>query len=268
VKNSILMGELWHNKSVEIKIIKLLFDKGYDSITLFDTSSENYNANDENDFAVTYIVKDAATQVDIGNVNELTESIIQSDIQIPEYYYRGAEMAMRSAYLTKIWRRPSPDLPDSLNGLLEQELTTHVYGLSYNLPFKISRTYSGMSNWGFGVYFASTVPWAMRYGENITCVKIDKESILAIRADDFAHETEGTAGGELRKRLNAKTGNSRMMSEEATVMAAVVRSMKKSAKALYVETSHGEGQICVFGKAAIYPKFYFEMQKSEPKNDI
>ena len=189
----------------------------------------------------------------------LTESV-KSDIQVPLFFYRGSEMATRSAFLTKIWRRPDPALPDNLNDLLEQGLTTHVYGLSYNLPFKISRTYSGMSNWGFGVYFASTVQWAMRYGENITCVTISPNEILAIRADDFAQEIEGTVGAAFRKKLVAKAGDS--MRDQAPVIASVVRSMKRGAKALYVETSPGEGQICVFGKSAIYPKFYFEMKKT------
>jgi hypothetical protein len=62
-QKSILLGELWHDKPLEREIVKVLFSKGYDSITLFDTSSEEYDDGDPNDFAVTYIVKNANSQV-------------------------------------------------------------------------------------------------------------------------------------------------------------------------------------------------------------
>jgi hypothetical protein len=34
--------------------------------------------------------------------HDLTEGVVQSNIQVPQFFYRGSEMAMRSAFLTKI----------------------------------------------------------------------------------------------------------------------------------------------------------------------
>jgi hypothetical protein len=61
-KKNILLGELWKNKRIERKIITILFAV-YDSITLMDTSSEEYDDDDEHGFGTTYIVKNASKQV-------------------------------------------------------------------------------------------------------------------------------------------------------------------------------------------------------------
>jgi hypothetical protein len=189
--------------------------------------------------------------------HELTESE-SWNVEIPPLFYRGSTEATRSAYLTKLWRRPDPELPEAINRLLIDGRTSRVSGLSFNTPFRISRTYQGMSNWGFGVYFAANLDWALSYGTSITVVRVDPNEILAIRADDFAQRIEGTSGGELRQRLTRKAGNIGMQ-EEARVMGSVVRSMKRGAKALYVDAQN-TSQICVFGVTAIIPKYYFEIE--------
>ena len=117
--------------------------------------------------------------------------------------------------------------------------------------------------------FAASLEWAQRYGTCISVVQINPEYILAIKADEFAQEVPDTLGGELRKRLHKITGGAGFagMREEAAIMSKVVKSMKKTAKALYVETEPGNGQICVFGKTAIYPRFYFEI-KSKQEDEL
>jgi hypothetical protein len=182
------------------------------------------------------------------------------EIVVPSIFYRAATTAMSSSYLTRMWRHPDPALPDAINHLLSDDQIERVSGLSSNTPFKISRTYSGMSNWGFGVYFASDLNWATRYGDCITAVTVDASTILAIRADDFAQRLAGTSGGELQRRLTAKAGE--RMSDQASVMGAVVRGLKRGARALYVATEADRGQLCVFSAQAIYPRFYFEMKSS------
>jgi hypothetical protein len=121
-----------------------------------------------------------------------------------------------------------------------------------------------MSNWGFGAYFASDLDWARRYGDCVTAVSVEPQAILAIRADDFAQRVTGTPGGELHRRLTVKAGD--RMADQASAMGAVVRGMKRTARALYVATEAERGQICVFGVQAIYPRFYFEIKSGLTEN--
>ena len=177
---------------------------------------------------------------------------------------------MSSSYLTWLrtrrveGREPGRALPDEIETLLDRGITSRVSGLSYNTPWKINRTYDGMSNWGFGIYFGSDLEWARRYGDCISVVRIDPSAILSISHTDFAGEVEGTLGGLLRKKLTAAAPD-RRMAEEAAVMYRVVKSIKKTAKALYVDVGEGRGQICVFQPSAISPVCYFEVAKD---NDI
>jgi hypothetical protein len=193
-------------------------------------------------------------------INIIKEAEESWEITLPSYYYRASTMGMRSAYLGGLVR---DGIPETIADLVQQGSVSRVYRLTNQTPFKISRTYSGMSNWGFGVYFASDLEWARRYGDCVTVVQISPEDILAIKADDFARRTPGTLGAKLHDKLDAKVGGDASMAEQASAFGAVVRSLKKGAKALYVATEPGRGQICVFGTQAIYPRFYFEIQAEQ-----
>lgn len=190
-------------------------------------------------------------------IDIVKEAETQWEIELPQYYYRASTVGMRSAYLGGLARE---ELPADVAELVEQGSVSRVYRLMNSTPFKISRTYNGMSNWGFGVYFASDISWARRYGDCVTVVQIAPHEVLAIKAEDFAYRTPGTLGAKLHDKLDAKVGSDASMAEQAGAFGAVVRSLKKGAKALFVATEPGRGQICVFGTQAIYPKFYFEIQ--------
>lgn len=196
-------------------------------------------------------------------LRDITEAA-DAAIAIPDLFWRGSTRAMSSSHLTWLrmqrreGREVSKTLPAEIESMLDSGATRRVHGLSYNMPWKINRTYDGMSNWGFGIYFGSDLEWARRYGDCITVARVDPTEVLAISDKDFANEVEGTTGGLLRQRLTRAVPD-RRMSDEAGVMYKVVKSIKKTAKALYVSVGEGRGQLCVFHPSAISPICYFEV---------
>lgn len=200
-------------------------------------------------------------------LRDITEAANEA-IAIPDFFWRGTSRAMSTSYLTWLrtprveGREVNKTLPADIESLLDSGVTQRVYGLSYNMPWKINRTYDGMSNWGFGIYFASDLEWARRYGDCITVVRVDPSEILAIQDTDFSQSVEGTTGGLLREKLTRAVPD-RRMSEEAGVMYKVVKSIKKTAKALYVSVGEGHGQLCVFHPSAISPFCYFEVKDGQ-----
>ena len=154
-----------------------------------------------------------------------------------KFWYRGVESIRPS----QVGHRPIVP-PQEIATDLKEEGVDRIYQLS-NYEFRISRTYAGMSNWGFGVYMTTSIPWAARYGQNIIVSEIDPSSILTIAHRDFVDRAEGTSGGKLAELLYRETDS---MREQAPIMFQMVKKIKRNAKALFVQTDEdGHGQICV-----------------------
>lgn len=171
------------------------------------------------------------------------------------FWFRGQSNGMSTRFLGNVWSRPSADLPDEINALFKY--TNRIYRITSNFEFTIRRTYEGMSNWGFGVYVTNRLDWAKRYGSTIVVSSVDPESILHINHMDFVNGDENTAGGLLKKRLEAHSDSIR---EQAPIMSKVVKTIKRNAKALFVQTDEdGSGQMCVFSKAVIQARYCFDL---------
>ena len=182
------------------------------------------------------------------------------EITIPSMFYRGSEARVTTAHINEVYRTgdaETADLPADIQAVLPRVHGERVYGLDRSLPFKVSRTYNGMSNWGFGVYFGSDLAWATRYGKNIVTATVDPGSILAIRDRDFAKRND-EPGGRLAQLLYSQSD---LVSEQARLMTAAVKKIKKTAKALYVSTEADRGQLCVFTPSVITPRYYFELKE-------
>jgi hypothetical protein len=190
------------------------------------------------------------------NLIDIMESAIITTPQ-RRYWFRGLDTVSNS----KLGRRVAfSDLPPEVSREAAEFGHTEACTV-HNYEFRISRTYSGMSNWGFGVYLATDIPWARRYGNTIMIAEIDPALVLAIDHRDFVNETPGTAGGRLYTFLHEETYD---WSEQAAIMFKMVKRIKPNAKALFVQTDpDGSGQICVFNKNYLTAKWVFECREGE-----
>lgn len=171
-------------------------------------------------------------------------------VPLPHYWYRGVEEIK-----TSHWKVREDKLPTDLVKETERYRTGAMYEL-YNHEFRVSRSYAGMSNWGFGVYVTNSIDWAKRYGNNILVCRVDPADILHISFDDFRNQTPDTLGGRLAILLHEQTDS---MAEQAAIMYKMVKKIDRKAKALFVQTDHdGSGQMCVFNKNYIDAKWFFE----------
>lgn len=181
---------------------------------------------------------------------------INTDLNQDTLWFRGSEYGLPSNALGGVFTKPDDRLPDAVNGLFEH--TNRIYRLTRSYQFRISRTYSGMSNWGFGVYFSNRLDWAKRYGSTIVVAAVDPNVILTINDMDFSGRVDGTTGGELAKIVNAVSDS---WDDQAKIMFGAVKKIKKDAKALFVRTSEeGDGQMCVFNKAFATPLYGFDLK--------
>lgn len=175
-----------------------------------------------------------------------------NEIAIPQYWYRGIEHPIRPSQLD--WKEKN--LPPEVLKETSQ-YTDEVYRI-HNYDFKISRIYRGMSNWGFGVYVTTDIAWASRYGSDIIVCEVDPRYVMRILHTDFVNHTPDTKGGRLADLLEEEVGHS--YSEQAAIMAKMVRKIQKGAKALFVQThADGSGQMCVFSKNYIEAKWFLRI---------
>jgi hypothetical protein len=186
-------------------------------------------------------------------INIIENAVDQPEYSLPKYWFRGiTDEALRS---TSTWKAPERKIPQDIKDIVKGHIQGPLYEI-YNYQFKVSRTYAGMSNWGFGVYVTNDINWASRYGNNILICQVDPEDILHIHHRDFVDHTPDTHGGKLADLLENEAGQS--LSEQAAIMFKMVKKIKKNAKALFVQTSpDGEGQMCVFNKDYINAKWVF-----------
>lgn len=182
------------------------------------------------------------------NQGSLTEGYAQA----PKYWYRGVETVR-----TSNWKVPDRKLPEDLLTAIEGHRAGDVYALQDH-QFKISKTYSGMSNWGFGVYVTNSINWAARYGNNILVCTFDPETIFHITHRDFLDKNPETNGGKLALLLESEVGTS--WADQAREMFRIVKKLDRKAKAIFVQTDDiGNGQMCVFNKNYIDAKYFFEL---------
>lgn len=129
----------------------------------------------------------------------------------------------------------------------------------HNWNFKITRKYSGMSNWGYGIYFSQNLDWAMRYGKFILVCMINPKDILSINADDFSDSISKTTGNYIREEISKNLGEELLntsMEDQMPEFTKVTKKYNRSKKALYVGINEEKsGQLVVYTKNIIFPRY-------------
>jgi hypothetical protein len=106
--------------------------------------------------------------------------VLESESDIPTIWYRGTEefpknVQTRSFSRFAYYQGAKPDrikeeIPEEIVNLYNDGKLDTINYLYPSGSWSIKRTYQGMSNFGFGIYFATSIDWAKRYGNYITCV--------------------------------------------------------------------------------------------------
>jgi hypothetical protein len=182
--------------------------------------------------------------------------------QIGSTWYRGSEYNQRnlSNYISKqhdaSWDKPPPSpVPQDVWDDFKAGKTGRLHFLTH-WDFKVSKTYNGMSNWGYGIYFSNELSWARGYGDHILVANIEPAHILCISNRDFANGTQGTAGGEIKRYFDQK-GIYQDWRAQASEFYKAIKRIDKTKKALYVGESANSGQLVVFDRNIITPKIYY-----------
>jgi hypothetical protein len=158
-------------------------------------------------------------------------------------------------------KKPVPDVVEKLYRAGELKNIHHVYPDS---EWRIGRTYSGRSNFGFGIYLTGEVDWARRYGDFITVAYIDPALILAGNWSD--RDTPGTVMHAVMEKVKSLSGDRMNMGAQARVFYRAIKAVDRTKKALYVQTGAGGGQLAVYDKSIIHSNSVMEfMGKSEIK---
>lgn len=139
------------------------------------------------------------------------------------------------------------------------KIETIYYAYPYGTEWKIPRKYTGMSNFGFGVYFANSLDWAERYGEYITVALINPEFILNINWNE--RDIENTTAHRLMTKVRSLGGIN--IRDQASVFYRSVKSIDKTKKALFVQVDEDEGQLAVYDPSIIKVSCVIEMRNNK-----
>jgi hypothetical protein len=171
-----------------------------------------------------------------------------------------------------LWFRGSQNRTPGLERNVEEKVPTKIASLAKKLNgkasvvipgtpiLKFSRSYSGMQNWGYGVYMSNDVDWALRYGNFLLVAEMAPQRIAVMEFDDYVNSTPGTLGGEIKLHV-IKAGIYDDMRAQAGKMAGIVKKLTgQPYAALYVNAHRGElrGQVCVFNPVAIEARWTIE----------
>lgn len=189
--------------------------------------------------------------------------------EIPKIWYRGTQEFPKNVQ-TKSFSRfayyqgAKPDkikepIPDEIVNLYNDGKLETINYLYPTANWKISRTYQGMSNFGFGIYFTNSIEWAQRYGDYITCVQISPNYILKIKWEE--RDIEGTTANKVMNYVRKNAGMN--VRDQASYFYRAVKSVDKTKKAMYVEVSDGEGQLVVFDSTIIHSLATFNFKQTQ-----
>ena len=187
--------------------------------------------------------------------------ILESEFEIPTIWYRGTEefpknVQSRAFSRFAYYQGAKPDrikeeIPEEIVKLYNDGKLDTINYLYPSGSWSIKRTYQGMSNFGFGIYFATSIDWAKRYGNYITCARVSPSYILKIKWDE--RDIEGTVANRVMTFVR-KNGGQRL-GEQAKFFYKAIKSIDRKKKALFVETSNDSGtfsgQLVVFDPSII-----------------
>lgn len=202
-------------------------------------------------------------------MSRISKIFCEDDNKIPNIWFRGTEEFPRNLMVTKRSRfayytgaKPDPlkeETPKEVEDLYNAGKIREISYVSYNASWKISRTYSGMSNFGYGVYFATSIDWARRYGDYVTVAAINPDYVLKI---DW---NERDVAGSLAKKVMDKVqllGGIRL-ADQASSFYKAVKSIDRTKKALFIESGEEGGQLVVYNPDIIIPKMVISFYEGQ-----
>jgi hypothetical protein len=187
--------------------------------------------------------------------------VLESESEIPTIWYRGTEefpknVQTRSFSRFAYYQGAKPDkikeeIPEEIVKLYNDGKIDTINYLYPGGSWSIKRTYQGMSNFGFGIYFATSIDWAKRYGNYITCARVSPSYVLRIKWDE--RDIEGTVANRVMTFVR-KNGGQRL-GDQAKFFYKAIKSIDRKKKALFVETSNDSGtlsgQLIIFDPSII-----------------
>jgi hypothetical protein len=230
---------------------------------------------DRNDIRVIETIKVTDKDVAPDLFQEAKKKVFTLDdhITIPSFWYRGTQQmpdgvnvksTRNFAYYEGAKPKPIDDisLPEEIRTLYNDgkiERIYETYSSSHDL--KIHKKYSGMSNFGFGIYFSDSLDWAQRYGNFITVAEMHPEYILAM--DYSKREEEDSVAHRIMSYVYKKGGDS--YAEQAKHFYRAVKSIDKTKRALFIVDGRNAnaGQVVVFDPTMIYPKAVCEFYEND-----
>jgi hypothetical protein len=193
----------------------------------------------------------------------------QTSASIPDIWFRGTDYFPKNILYKKLTyhdRGHKPDIikepvPKIIEDLYNDNKIKTIFHTYERAEWKINRTYQGMSNFGYGIYFANDLSWALDYGEFIVCATINPDFILPISWDK--RDDPNDVCYKLMSWVGYYSGNSISIREQSKHFYKALKKINKNKKALYVQTNDASGQLIVYDPSIIHIKCLAEFKTNE-----